>query len=269
MENTFLFRNKNIHYRVEGKGDCIVLLHGFLESLHIWDYFITELCKTFQVICIDLPGHGKSECIEEVHTMKLMANVVLSVLNFLNVNQSVMIGHSMGGYVTLQFAEQYPEKLKGFGLFHSHAAADSEEAKKNRERTIDIIQKDHLGFISNFIPDLFAAENVQKYKGAIEILKKSAFQTPKEGIIAALKGMKERSSKINLLKNTSSPVLFIIGKEDKRIPIESIQEQIALPAHSETLILDKIGHMGYIEAQSVTLLTLKFFLNKIYHQSRV
>ena len=100
-----------IHYKVEGKlhQHTIVLLHGFTESLDIWDDFSAELSVDFKVICIDLPGHGNSGCIGDAHTMELMADVVKTIIDKEKVNECVIIGHSMGGYVALAFAEKYPD----------------------------------------------------------------------------------------------------------------------------------------------------------------
>ena len=257
------FRNKRINYKIEGKGNAIVLLHGFLESLNIWDDFTKELATDYKVIRIDLPGHGKSENIETVHTMGLMAESVKAVLDAEGIKKCVMVGHSMGGYTTLAFAEQYPDYLKGFTLFHSAAHADSEETKANRDRTIAIVENDRAGFINNFIPDLFAPDNVKRFSKEIESLKKTAANTSKEAIIAALKGMKERTEKLSLLRTIAIPVMYIIGKEDSRIKTDIALGQAALPYRCSVALLGGVGHMGYIEAGEETLKAIKCFAESI------
>jgi pimeloyl-ACP methyl ester carboxylesterase len=259
-----LFHEKKINYEIEGTGDTIILLHGFLESLGIWDYFSENLSKEYRVVRIDLPGHGKSDVINSVHTMELMAGAVKSVLDKEGVNKCIMAGHSMGGYTTLAFAEQYPEYLKGLVLFHSAAHADSEEVKKNRDRTVKIVEEDRLGFINNFIPGLFAPDNIKRFSKEIDNLKNSAVHTSKKAIVAALKGMKERTGKISLLKNTTIPVMYIIGKEDSRIPTDVALKQAALPNRCNVLLLGGVGHMGYIEAEDETLKALKCFAESIF-----
>jgi pimeloyl-ACP methyl ester carboxylesterase len=173
-----------------------------------------------------------------------------------------MVGHSMGGYTTLEFARQFPDMIKGFVLFHSHASADTEEARENRRRTINIVKLDKAGFIKEFIPDLFAEENDEKFADEIVALQKSAAETPPQGIIAALEAMRDRSGKIELLLNAQVPVLFIAGKEDKRIPVQNVMAQAILPKHAEVLILGNVGHMGFIEARNETLDMLKCFVRK-------
>ncbi|MFH0895690.1 MAG: alpha/beta hydrolase [Bacteroidota bacterium] len=254
-----IFKEKKIHFKITGSGPAIVFLHGFTESLEIWNAFATRLKKQCTVVCIDLPAHGKSEVVEKVLTMDLIADIVKHVLDECKIKQCVMVGHSMGGYVTMAFAEKYPEMLKGFCLFHSNASADSEEAKQNRDRAAALVLSSHSEFLYSFIPDLFAPENVKKFTVEIEELKNAAAsQMTPEGIVACLKGMKERPDRTHVLKNSKVPVLFILGKKDKRIPVDVVMKQVVLPAHSQLLLLD-IGHMGYLEAKEETFQVIRDF----------
>jgi len=265
MKNFIDFKGEKLYCQVSGKGPAIVLLHGFLESGEIWKNFARRLSDSFRVITIDLPGHGLSKNTGKVHSMDEMAEAVRHVLKSLGVTACIMVGHSMGGYVTLAFAEKHPRLLKGFALFHSQAAADSPETRINRDRTIALIEKDHHGFIKNFIPDLFDPSNVKQFGKEIENLKDLAQATPKEGIIAALEGMKIRPDRQHVLLNSKLPVLFIIGKNDSRIPMEVIIPQTLLPWHSEILLLDHVGHMGFIEASSKTFAALRGFAERIFN----
>ncbi len=264
MKNFIDFKGKTIHYKDEGSGPALVLLHGFLESMQIWDGFTGELSKDFRIIRIDLPGHGQTSFMGRETNMVLMAKTVKAVLDELQIDECVMIGHSMGGYVTLEFALKYGEKLRGFGLFHSHASPDTEETKENRRRTVNIVKLNRAGFIKQFIPDLFAEANIPLYSNEIAELQAQAGKTPAEGIIAALNSMKDRSGKIELLLETKLPVLFIAGKEDSRIPVQNIMAQAILPVHSEVLILGGVGHMGFIEARNQTLEVVRCFTKRIY-----
>jgi pimeloyl-ACP methyl ester carboxylesterase len=259
MEKQIKYQGHTVNYRVEGSGPALVLLHGFLENLHIWDDFTNALSKLNKVIAVDLPGFGKTDVFSENHSMELMADVVHAVLEEEEIRYCLMTGHSMGGYVSLAFAEKYGEKLKGLVLFHSHALGDNEEGKANRTRTIEIVKKDHKDFIAGFIPLLFAEQNVDKFADKINALKEMSFQTSKEGVIAAMAGMRDRKDMQDLLRTVDFPVLFIIGKQDSRISMEALKPQIFLPKHSESLILENVGHMGFIEARKKTLRTLSHF----------
>jgi pimeloyl-ACP methyl ester carboxylesterase len=263
MQKTIEINRNKIHYSDQGSGKTIVLLHGFLESLDMWNEFTNTLSKDFRVVCIDLPGHGQSSVYNGDLSMTNMAEWVKSILDHLKINSCIMVGHSMGGYVTLEFAEQYPAMLNGIVLFHSHATADTEEVRENRRRTINIVKLNKGGFIKQFIPDLFADKNIVRFQSEIEALQVSAAHTRADAIISALEAMRDRSSKIELLLNTKIPVLFIAGKEDPRIPVQNVMAQAILPEHSEVLILGGVGHMGFIEARSKTLGMLNCFARKL------
>ena len=264
MNKKILYRQSIINYNIDGDSETpIVLIHGFLEELSIWDDIYKKLSTTNKVIAVDLPGFGKSESISEIHSMSLMAEVVEKILNKEAILECIMIGHSMGGYVCLAFAELFPKKVKGIVLFHSHAAADDGIAKHNRDRTVEIINKNHSNFISAFIPSLFAEENIDKYSNEIENLTKVSLQTDDKGIIAALMGMRDRKGYLEFIKEIEIPILFIIGKQDSKIPLEIINLQISLPNNSEAIILDNVGHMGFIEAKEITFATIDSFVSRI------
>jgi pimeloyl-ACP methyl ester carboxylesterase len=262
MRSHFFYHDKKIFYHIEGKGKHIVFLHGFLENLHIWDDFSRELSKDFTILTIDLPGHGDSELTGEECSMQMMSEIVAAALYLNNISKCIMIGHSMGGYVTLEFAERYPDMLKGFGLFHSHALADSPEGKENRNRVIEVVKKNHKNFILQFFPDLFAIENLHKFKNEIDKFVQSAGKMSKEAIISASVAMRDREDKMHVLKSSKVPVLFIFGRKDKKLPVSVALEQAALPYNSEIYILGNVAHMGYIEERNNTLFTIKSFALK-------
>lgn len=260
------YQHKNIAYQISGSGPALVLLHGFLESKAIWNDFTEILQNVFTVIAIDLPGHGESELIGESHSMQLMAESVKAVLEVEKIEKAVIVGHSMGGYVALQLAVENKEMIKGLVLFHSHAKADTDEAKENRRRTINIVKQNKGGFIRQFIPDLFDQKHVEKYTQEIQKLQDMAALMTTEAIIAALAGMRDRPDQLQYLLLAEVPVLFIIGKQDSRMPYTQLMAQAVIPSHSEMLLLEDVGHMGYIEAPRKTLQALKYFAMRCFEE---
>jgi pimeloyl-ACP methyl ester carboxylesterase len=254
------YQNTQIRYKDFGEGFPVVLIHGYLESLETWGDFAKKLASQFRVILIDLPGHGGSGCLGPVHTMELMADAVSYVLKELKVSKCTLIGHSLGGYVTMAFVEKYPELLNGFCLFHSSPFADNEEKKNNRDREIEIIKEGKKELIFNaHCPKVFANDNQAKFHDQIEIAKAIAKSTPDEGIIAVLEGMKSRPDRSVILKNTNQPFLYVIGKKDNFIPFE-ILSKIGMPVNAETLILENSGHNGFIEESEVSLSKISSFI---------
>lgn len=271
MENFIQYKGAKIHYtdqpvRKSGgqKGRCIVLLHGFLESLEIWKEYADSLSKRYRIVCIDLPGHGKSENIGYIHTMELMADCVKEVLRSLQITKCVMIGHSMGGYVTLAFVEKYERNLRGFSLFHSHAAPDPEEKKKDRDKAIQVVKRNPIVLIDELVPNLFARENREKFGNEIEKIKKIASGMTRQGIVNCLEGMKDRVDRREILKNIKVPVLLILGKKDPVMNYEALKPQSQLSEQIQLLSAEDIGHMGFIEAKEECYLAIKRFIRKCH-----
>ncbi len=266
MEHKILYyQNKKIHYQDEGNGNhVLVLLHGFMNSLEVWSSFVYSYMRETRVIAIDLPGHGKSDSLQDVHSMELMADVVKAVLDDAHVEKCVMIGHSMGGYVTAAFSEKYPLMINGFGFLHSHVLKDDEEAKKNRYRACEVVRNNRTGYIINFIPNLFSEKAKNYLQREIENLQDVALEMKSESVVAAQMGMAERESKVDLLLKTDEPVLFIYGKKDSRIPLELAMSQAMLPKHSEILLLDNVAHMGHLEAREIVKFRIKSFVEGCY-----
>ncbi len=239
------YKSTELFYTTKGTGNPLVLLHGFLESTKIWEPFIDKLSAKRQVICIDLPGHGKSGNISDIHTMELMADAVHAVLKHLKIKQASLVGHSMGGYVSLAFLEKCPEMTKSLVLMNSTPEEDSEEKKINRERSIPIVRKNKNAYINMAITNLLPPGNSIKFQTELEELKNQAFKMSKEGIIAALKGMKIRTNKNLLLKNFRNPKYLILGTKDPVLNTETTQKTGNYCQCQ--LILTEGGHLSYIE----------------------
>lgn len=248
--------NYLLSYSVYGKGTPVMLLHGYGEDSTIWEHqceFLSEHCL---LIVPDLPGSGKSTISSKglndwLPNMSIedLANSVHEVLVVENIDQCIMLGHSMGGYITLAFAELFPKKLIGLGLVHSTAFADSEEKKNIRQKSMQFLQE-HGGFaffktsMANLFGKAFKEEHPQNIESLIE--KTKAFDTPV--LIGYTNAMMRRTDKSTVLKHATIPVLFVAGPEDIAAPLTDIQQQATLPNKSYLEIIESVGHMGMIEA---------------------
>lgn len=258
---TLLYKNTQISYSDTGKGTAVVLLHGFLENKTMWDVYVSELSKKNRIITIDLLGHGATESLGYVQTMEENADVVHEVLSKLKIRKAILVGHSMGGYVALAFAELYPEKVKGLVLLNSTSKEDSPERKKNRDRAIKAVKKDYETFIRLSIANLFSEENREILINEIEAVKIQALKTPLQGIVASLEGMKIRKDREFLLHTTSFPKLLIVGKKD---PVLNYEENIKQVESTDVkLVTFPDGHMSSIENQAELLTVLEDFIKRI------
>ena len=161
MLKTATFKKGRVTYSDTGKGRVVVLLHGFLGSHEIWEQTITNLSKSYRVIAIDLPGHGGTDNFGYVHSMELIAKCVKKVLEQLKLKRYVLVGHSMGGYAALAFADLFPDDIRGICLYHSSAYADSEEKKRDRSRSVKVVKANHKIYTSEVIRNLFASKNLK------------------------------------------------------------------------------------------------------------
>lgn len=242
---------------------CVVLLHGYLESLLVWDDFVPYLYKEVRVVTLDLPGHGISMVTGETHTMEFLADTVAAGLRALGIERCTLVGHSMGGYVALAFAERHAEMLDGVVLLSSTPYADTPEKAENRRREIALIRAGKKELLTHTAPAAgFAAENRARMKEAIEELGEQIFVTEDEGIVALLNGMIARPDRSELLRTTSVPVLFILGCKDDYIPAATADRMIAEHPAARVVRLEHAGHMGFLEEPETTARAILDFAKK-------
>ncbi len=257
MSTIIKYKNISVHYHLKGKGSAVVLLHGFLENLTMWNVVASKLSKRHKVISIDLLGHGKSENLGYIHTMEEQAQLVKAVLNHLKVRRYILIGHSMGGYVALAFAELFPKTIKGLCLMNSTALADSPAKKINRDRAIKAVKQNHKTFIRIAIPNLFSEENRAVFNQEIKQIIKEALEISPQNIVASLEGMKRRKDQTNLLKNNYFPKLLILGEKDPVLDADSLRRQVK--GTNVKLVEFPDGHMSHIENQEELISALQSF----------
>ena len=245
MEKSLSFKNIKISYTDSGKGPVVVLLHGFLENKRMWKEIVPEVSNTNRVLAIDLLGHGQTDCLGYVHSMELMADEVLAVLKLLRIRKITIIGHSMGGYVSLALADKRPEMIRGLCLLNSTSLSDDTARKKLRERANKMVQSNFTNMVRMSFVNLFGEENKAAFTFEIENALNDALKTSLQGYMACQEGMRIRPNRIAILKNNGFKKLYILGKKD---PVLSVKEALeeAKETQTESLVLSG-GHMSHIE----------------------
>lgn len=253
--------NLTLAYRDYGEGEAIILLHGFCGSHKYWDHVLPVLAENHRVIVPDLPGHGDSTYPTGNYEIEYMADTVNELLDGLELDKVTLFGHSLGGYITLAFAEKYEERLHGFSLIHSTAYPDTDEAKEGRNQSITKLQSDGLSnFIDGLIPKLFAPENLETHKKEVDKAKEIGYETSEEGVIGMLKAMKNRPDRNNVLRNSKLRSLLIAGDKDQVIPPEK-----TFSVRRETIsqsLINGAGHMSMMEKPDVLVSEIQRFLKK-------
>lgn len=261
VEKILMAGDTALHVCDSEKGEkCIVLLHGYLESLLVWEEFVPLLYKQLRVITLDLPGHGISEVKGELHSMEYLADVVKGALDALGIARCTLVGHSMGGYIALAFCERYPERLEGLVLLSSTPNADTPEKAENRRREITLVKAGKKEQLAHVAPAAgFAEQNRLRLKDAIEDLTEQVFLTEEEGIVALLNGMIERKDRNEMLRKSAVRQLFILGKKDNYIPLEAAEKLAANHPQAQVIWLEESGHMGFLEEPEKTAQALLDF----------
>ena len=254
MKKSFIYKGGKISYYDEGEGDVIILVHGYLETSEIYRSFAQKLASGFRVISADLPGHGGSDIFGETHTMEFMAAVLHDLAGSIVEGKIFLAGHSMGGYVTLAFAEMFPEKLKGYCLLHSHPFADTPEVVEKRKMEIRLINAGKRNmFFADSIGRMYAAGNTGKFDAELKRSEEIAATIPDAAVISVLKGMMARPSRLSVMEEGRVPCLWILGAGDNFIDYEQIQGWVRLPGYAEVFVLENSGHMGFIEEEKEVL----------------
>lgn len=240
-----------LNFERKGNGkEILVLLHGFMENLSIWSDMEPYLSEHFSLLKIDLPGHGQSEIVAEVQTMEMVAEEVKKVLDDQNLDKVHLLGHSMGGYISLGFAEKYPESLKSLTLFFSTYLPDDAEKKEQRIKSYRIIKDAFPHYARAGVPNLFNPNERDILEGKIETALEVALSTNNLGALASVKGMVKRTDKKHILENLEAKILVLAGKHDNAVKTEALIKGLPDRTNIKSYILD-CGHNGHWEKPAV------------------
>ena len=264
IEKFIMAGDTPMHIADTERGErCVVLLHGYLESMIVWDEFVDLLKNSVRVVTVDLPGHGISTIVGEVHTMEFLAECVGNTMKALGIDRYSIVGHSMGGYVALAMLDNYKEHIESITLLHSTTSADSQEKCDRRRREIELIKAGKKNTLARLVPHAgFAPENTKRLKDYIEDIGELILITEDEGVIAILAGMIERKSRGEQLRDSNIPHLFIFGRHDYYIPVDVAEEMIAADPSAQVLWLEHSGHMGFYEEPELLAKTILEIVNR-------
>jgi pimeloyl-ACP methyl ester carboxylesterase len=247
-----------IHFFEKGSGQPLILIHGYCETSRMWNDFAEALSQDFRVICPDLPGVGESPISGDQIALEEVAVMLEEWMEEQQIDHPIVIGHSLGGYVTLALLELMGNKLKAVGLFHSSAFADAPDKQETRNRTIVFLKKNGVDkFVTSFVPPLFPEEKREELSSEIEQAIEDAKRSTLDGLVAFAGAMRDRKDRLEVLKHFSGPKLMIAGTEDGAVKIEA--SRVQKDAFTHYVELEGVGHMGMIEKKEETLNLIKEF----------
>ncbi|MED5017172.1 alpha/beta hydrolase [Paenibacillus chibensis] len=246
-------------YTEQGQGEPIVLLHGFCGNSEYWDKVVPLLSGSYRCIVPDLRGHGHSDAPLGAYSIEQMADDVLKLLDELDLPKVTMLGHSMGGYVTLSFTQRYASRLNGFGLIHSTGYPDDEAGKEKRLKAVSTIQSEGItAFIDDLVPGLFALDESETREQLIAKTKEIGYMTPPQGAAGVALAMRERPDRRDVISASTLPVLLVAGEKDQVIPAEKVFT--ADHPNITQATVPGAGHMSMMEAPEELAKVIKSFL---------
>jgi 3-oxoadipate enol-lactonase len=252
-------------YEEAGRGEPVVLLHGFPFNRSMWREQAEALRESFRVVTPDLRGHGETAVAAgEVATMEEMAADVAALLDRLGVGRAVVGGLSMGGYVTLAFCRLFPERVRALVLADTRPQGDTEEGRRAREQTAQRALREGMAALADsMLPKLFAPPTYAERPDVVARVREMIMRMKPEGAAAALRGMAVRRDQTDWLPEISAPALVVVGGEDAITP----------PADSETLrakipgarleVIEGAGHVSNVERPAEFIRALTDFLNRL------
>jgi len=254
-----------LSYEDHGRGQPLVLLHGFPLNRKIWQPQVEALQSQVRVITPDLRGHGESEAPAGIYTMAAMAADVAALLQFLQCGPAVIAGHSMGGYILLAFYHQYPEWVKGLVLVSTRAGADNEAGRANREAMAQRAEQEQSSRVAveKMLPNMLSPASLATQPGLREEVQAMMAATSVNGIAGAQRGMANRPDRSELLPRISVPTLIIAGTADALIPHAEAQRMAQMIPSAELHLLEDVGHLPSLEKPAEFTAVLQKWLDKL------
>jgi len=262
--------NLTVSYIDEGPDDgpVIIFIHGFPFNKSMWDKQLKALKENYRVIAYDVRGHGDSDSGTGDFSIKLFADDLLAFMDALEIDKAMLCGLSLGGYIVLNAIENYPERFDAIILSDTTCIADTPEAKEKRMEAIESIKKDGVEkFADESIKNLFAPESFATKKEEIAAVKKMIVNTTKESLYKTLRAFYERKETCSKISEIMTPVLIMVGKEDKITPPAAAQLMHEKINDSLLNIIVHAGHLSNIENPLEFNDHLKKFATSVYSKA--
>lgn len=255
---------QNLFFHEAGDGFPVIFIHGFCESSSIWNALSNDLSDEFHVICPDLPGFGQSELPDNDFSLEDIGDIVVRWLKDKGINECIVIGHSLGGYISLEILRKYPDFVKGIGLFNSSAFEDPSDKKENRNKLIEFIGNSGVSpFLKTFVPSLFYPRTAIKHQKTIDNIEKEGLSIGPQSVMKYAAAMRDRAGSIDLLQKRKDRILLIAGEYDQNVPLEKSLEMAALLENENVHIVKESAHMSVFEQSELCYKVIREFVNKL------
>ena len=248
-----------------GVGPAVVLIHGYPFNRSLWTEQTEALTSRFRVVTPDLRGFGESDASEGPATMNRMAEDVAKLMDHLGIQQAVIGGLSMGGYVALAFVKQFPSRVKALVLADTRAQADTEEAKQTRHQQAEkALSEGMAGIADAMLPKLLTPDTVSKRPEVVKRVRDMMLKTKPQGAASALLGMAEREDLSEFISNIAVPTMIVVGREDAITPVADSEKMQSKIEPSRLVVIENAGHVSNLEQTEQFNFALLRFLDRVF-----
>ncbi len=256
----FLVRGVATAVDIQGDGPAVVFLHGFPLDRTMWRHLMAPLTG-WRRIAPDLRGMGLSDAPDAGYSMVEYAQDLAELLHKLEVEEAVICGLSMGGYIALEFVRNHPDLVRGLILANTRAEADSPEGKATRDEMIGLVEREGSGALAEpMLPKLLAPSSLSAMPQVVEHVRTMITGNPPAGIVGALTAMKERRDSTAFLEEISVPTLVVAGKEDHMISEEQSRSMADRIPGAQYTVIPEAGHLTPMEQPIATSRVIAEFL---------
>lgn len=250
-----------MYVAARGQGYPITFVHGFPLNHRIFDSQVRALSRTYRVLAPDLRGFGKTPFSGEEITIETYAQDIVGLLDALDIEQTVLAGLSMGGYIAFAMWRLAPERIRALVLLNTRAGADTEEGRRRRFETIEQVQKDGIEpLVQSMLPKLLSPVTLRGKRHVVHKLEDIMRSSTREGVIAALRAMAHRPDSQPLLEHITVPTLIVAGRDDAIVPVSEAESMALAIPNAQLQVVEQAGHLVTMERPRTTSRLIGEFL---------
>ncbi len=238
----------DIIFRTAGAGPAVLLLHAFPLNAGAWSDQMAALAGDVALSAPDMPGFGASQDAEPVEQMDQLATLVLDGARRRGIQDAVVIGNSMGGYLAFGLLRVEPAFVRALALINTKATADTDQGRANRLALVERVQREGCGFMVDEWPQgAVSPLTVRERPGVMDSIRQMIRQATPKGVAAAQRAMAERPDSTPLLGAIRVPTLVIHGLDDPIIAEEEARAMAAAIPGSAFVGIPRAGHLPNLE----------------------
>jgi len=229
-----------------GAGPAVLFIHGFPFDHALWRHQMA--LPGWTSVAPDLRGAGRSPAPGGAYAMRDYAEDLIGVLDALQLEHAVFCGLSMGGYVLFEILRRFPARVRAAVLANTKAAGDTPEGKRDRDALAAVVERDGAAAIADrMITKVVGKTSQAERQDLVAEVRTMMLRQPVQGIVGALRAMRDRPDSSPLLPSIALPTLLIAGDEDQVTPATPMREMARAIRGATITVIASAGHVSPLE----------------------